>query len=405
MTALVVAVFALVYAGMAAGRVPGLSLDRAGVALIGAIVLYAAGAIGAEAAVAAIDGRTLLVLFGLMVVSAQASGSGFYHWCAWRIAASRVGSTRLTVTTVLVAGALSAVFANDVVVYAMTPMLCRAIVARGLDARPFLIALAAGANAGSAATVIGNPQNILIAQHGDLDFLAFLAVCGPPALIGLVAAALTIRVVWARALAHTPDPVPTAAPAVDRAGALKAGVATVALLVAFAAGLPQVTSVLVIAGALLISRRRPTRAMLGDVDWPLLVLFAALFVVTAAFTATGLPARFLTGLEGAGIDPTGHGVLAAITLAGSNTVGNVPLVVLLLAAMPTVDAAFLHALAVLSTLAGNLLLTGSIANIIVAERAASVGQRFGFVDHALAGVPMTLLAFAVALGWFALVLP
>lgn len=404
MTGLVVLVFVLVYAGMAAGRIPGLRLDRAGIALIGAIVLHAGGAIGAEAVAAAIDGRTILVLFGLMVVSAQLAGSGFYDWCAWRIATSRVGPVRLMATTVVVAGALAAVFANDVIVYAMTPMLCRAIVARGLDARPFLVALASGANAGSAATTIGNPQNILIAQSGALGFVDFLVVCGPPALVGLAGAVLTIRVVWARSLDHAPAPARVAAPDVDRAGAFKGAAASAVLLAAFVAGLPQVVSVLVIAGALLISRRRSTREMLGDVDWPLLVLFAALFVVTAAFTATGIPGWFLADLTAAGLDPTGWSALAAITLAGSNTVGNVPLVILLLAALPAADPGFLYALALLSTLAGNLLLTGSIANIIVAERAALVGQRLGFVDHALTGVPMTLAAMACALAWLALVL-
>ncbi len=399
---LVLAVFAAVYLGMALGRWPGLRIDRTGIAILGAVVLYAAGAVDGRQALQAIDFPTLIVLFGLMMLSAQYAACGFYDWCSARVAATSASPLAILALTVAVAGVLSAVLANDVVVFAMTPMLIGGLVRRRLDPRPYLIALAGASNAGSAATVIGNPQNILIGEFGRLDFWAFLAACGPPAAFGLFTVFAVVGLVWRRQLRRSEDRHGAIEiPPIDRFGTGKAVLATVALLAMFTTPLPHVTGVLIIAAALLISRRLATREILGLVDWHLLLLFAGLFVVTAAFAEAGLAAGTLAALRAAGIDPQGLPALAALTLVGSNTIGNVPTVVLLLAVPGDLPAGALHALAGLSTLAGNLLIVGSLANIIVVERARQCGVTLGFREHARCGVPMTLLSFAAAAAWFA----
>ena len=399
---LVLAVFCAVYIGMALGRWPGLRIDRTGIAFLGAVVLYGAGEIHGRQALEAIDFPTLIVLFGLMMLSAQYAVCGFYDWCSARIAATRASPGAILGLTVLVAGVLSAILANDVVVFAMTPMLIKGLLQRGLDPRPYLIALAGASNAGSAATVIGNPQNILIGQLGQLDFWAFLAACGPPAIFGLVAVFAVVALVWRRSLRSPADrQARTEIPAMDRLGVGKAVLATIALLALFTTPLPHVTGVLVVAAVLLVSRRPATREILGLVDWHLLVLFAGLFVVTAAFAESGLAAGTLAALRAAGIDPHGLPALASLTLAGSNTIGNVPTVVLLLAVLDDLPAQSLYALAALSTLAGNLLIVGSLANIIVVERASQSGVALGFGEHARCGIPITLVSFAAAVAWFA----
>ncbi|BBK34613.1 YbiR family transporter [Stella humosa] len=398
MTLLVVIVFVAVYAGMALGRWPGLGLDRTGIALIGGMGLGLAGAVTPAAALEAIDFPTLFVLFGLMILSARFAESGFYDWCVARIAAARAGPVALLALTVAVTGLLSAVLSNDVVVFAMTPLLCLGLGARGLDPRPFLIALAGAANAGSAATMIGNPQNILIGQTGRLDFFDFLLACGPPAVLSLVVVHVTVLLVWrGRWSAPVQGGLPT--PRVDRLELAWAGLATLALLALFASPLPQAESVLIIGGLMLLSRNLATRAILGLVDWSLLVLFAGLFVVTAAFSQTGLPAAGLAWLAGHGLPVADPAVLTTLALAGSNTVGNVPAVMLFLKIVPDAGPGLLYSLALLSTLAGNLLLVGSLANIIVAERAAAVGVRLTFRTHAACGVPMTIASMALALLW------
>jgi Na+/H+ antiporter NhaD/arsenite permease-like protein len=406
-TTLVLAVFAAVYLGMALGRWPGLMIDRTGIALLGAILLYLVGMVDGAQVRAAIDVPTLVILFGLMVLSAQFAACGFYAWCSTRIAMARAGPQALLALTVATAGTLSAVLANDVVVFAMTPLLCTGLVRRGLDPRPFLIALAAAANAGSAATIIGNPQNILIGQVGRLEFWAFLGVCGPPALAALAVTYAVVGLVWCRRMA-LPDAPPRHAHApaealLDRAGLRKALFYTLVLLALFATPLPHVEGVLAVAGGLMVSRKLATRRILGLVDWHLLVLFAGLFVVTAALQLTGLPARLVLLMEAAGWPLGSLAVLAPLTVIGSNSIGNVPLVVLLLAVLPDPGAPILYALALLSTLAGNLLIVGSLANIITVERAKDLGISLGFLEHARCGVPIALVSLALALAWLRLV--
>ncbi|GLR80525.1 anion transporter [Azospirillum oryzae] len=400
MTATILILFTATYLGMALGRFPGLSIDRTGIALVAAILLLAAGALDTTQLVAAVDFPTIFILLGLMILSAQYAGSGFYDWCALRVAQAARSPARLLAVIVLVAGGLSAVLANDVVVFAMTPMLCLGLQARKLDPRPYLIALAGAANAGSAATLIGNPQNILIGQIGHLDFWRFLAVCGGPALAAMAIVYGTVWLVWRGRFGMPQEGGGQVAPVtLDRWQLGKAVVATLVLLVLFTRDIPQEHAVLLVAGVMMISRRMASRDMLGMVDWHLLVLFAALFAINHALGLTGIPAALVGDLQAAGWLPDRLAVMLPLALAGSNSIGNVPAVILLLAAWPSPPEGALYGLALLSTLAGNLLLPGSLANIIVAERAAASGVRLGFVEHARCGVPMALLSMALAAVW------
>ncbi|MEO3435423.1 SLC13 family permease [Inquilinus sp. CAU 1745] len=384
---------------MALGRIPGLAVDRTGIAVLAVVGLLVAGALPGPVLRTAIDVPTLVILFGLMILSAQLVLAGFYDWCAASIAAAARSPTTLLALTVAVAGGLSALLANDIVVFAMTPLLCRGIVRRGLDPRPFLIGLAAASNAGSAATIVGNPQNILIGQAGDLDFWSFLLACGPPAVVALLICFLVTRWVWRDALAMPDRPATEDPPPLDRRQTLKGAAAALALVVAFAAGAPHALAALLVASLLMISRRYATRRMMAQVDWPLLVLFAALFLVNAAFGETGFAAGALDWLGREGWLPESLSVLAPLTLVASNTIGNVPAVIMLLSLWQSPPEGALYGLALLSTLAGNLLLIGSVANVIVAERAAALGVRLGFLDHARCGVPIALLSMGVAMLW------
>lgn len=396
---LIVAVFVLTYIGMAIGRVPGLRLDRTGIALLGLVVLLAAGSIKVEDIGRAVDAPTLLLLFALMIVSAQFGAAGFYDWCAARITAAKGSPTLLLTITVGIAAALSAVLANDIVVFAMTPLLCRGLLARNLDPRPFLIGLACASNVGSAATVIGNPQNILIGQTGNLSFWHFLVVCGPPALISLLLVVGVVRWQWRPELRATVAPSRASLPPLDIYQTDKGLLAVLMLVILFSTDLPREIGALVIAGLLLLSRRLSSRDMVGAVDWHLLLLFACLFTITAAFASTGHTESAFAWLARQGLVPERLSILAPLTLVASNTIGNVPAVILLLTAWPNPSQEALYGLALLSTLAGNLLIVGSLANIIVAERAASVGVKLRFLDHARSGIPITLSSMAIACLW------
>ncbi|MBL8893479.1 MAG: anion transporter [Rhizobiales bacterium] len=401
MTTLSVAVFVLVYLGMALGRVPGLAIDRTGVALLGLIVLLASGDLTLDEAGAATDMPTIALLFALMILSAQFESSGFYGWVADRITHAAKNPRILLAVLIAVTGLLSALLTNDVVVFALTPLVCIGLIAQGVDPRPYLVALAGAANAGSAATLIGNPQNILIGQAAGLPFWNYLLFALPPTLLALAFTYFAVAWTWKGALAQ-PSRAPQSAaepPTLDRFQTIKAFVAVAALIALFLTPLPRELGALAVAGLLLLSKRMSSREMIGAVDWHLLLLFVCLFGVTAAFAKTGLAQDGLQWLAAQGLLPDRLAVMTPLTFVTSNTIGNVPTVILILKLLPGLSHGALAGLALLSTFAGNLLLTGSLCNIIVAERAAASGANLSFMDFARSGIPMTLASIAAAAWW------
>jgi len=403
MSTAVLVVFGLVYLGMVLGELPGLALDRTGVALLGAIAMVVVGALPFANAWAAVDMPTLDLLFALMVLSAQFRLAGFYSALVRRMVSLQASAPALLAVVVATAGALSAVLTNDVVCLAFTPMLVEGCARRRLDPVPFLIGLACASNVGSAATLIGNPQNILIGQSLKLPFGRFLLDAGVPALLGLAATwavlAVQYRGRWEKAVA-----VPQVqAPPFNRWQSLK-GLTVAAVLVVvflFFQELPRDGVALVCAGVLLLSRRMASREMLALVDWQLLVLFIGLFVVNGAFAHAGAMEAALSAMRGAGVDPASPGWLFGLSAALSNLVSNVPATMLLLPAATHPLAGPILALS--STLAGNLFIVGSIANIIVVGSARPLGVAIDFRTHARTGVPVTLATLAIAGGWLALV--
>jgi Na+/H+ antiporter NhaD/arsenite permease-like protein len=399
MTTLAIVLFALTYIGMALGRVPGFRIDRSGIAMIAAVVLVAVGAIPGGEVADAIHFPTLLLLAGLMILSARVGAAGFYDASAAWIARQAGRPLRLLALTIAIGGVLSAFLVNDIVVFAMTPLLCAGLAARKLDARPFLFGLAAASNAGSAATLIGNPQNIMIGQVGGLGFWSYFAAAVVASILGLAISFGCIAWAWRGSLAVEASAAPADMPPFDRRQTGICGVALIVLLVLFTTPLPREISALLIAACLIVSRKLPTRQLLDEVDVPLLILFACLFIVNDAFARTGLAEQAVHALEANGLLPDRVSLLSPLALVLSNTIGNVPAVVMILKVWHGIPEGTLVGLAILSTLAGNLFLVGSLANLIVAERAAGQGVALSFRDHAKAGVPITLISMAIAGLW------
>jgi Na+/H+ antiporter NhaD/arsenite permease-like protein len=341
--------FLLTYMGLALGRVPPLRLDRTGFAVLGAVAFLATGSISVDEAKAAVDAPTLVVLFGMMLLSAQYRLSGLYTAIGVWLAGVE-DPRRLLLGTILVTALLSAVLTNDVTCFALTPLLASALVAAGRNPLPYLLALACASNIGSALTPIGNPQNILIAQGMELRFLPFLLACAGPVLLALGALYLLLvpRVRGAGravpAAAHGAG-IEEAVP-LDRWQAAKAITLTAAAIALFLSPVPTPLTALGVAGVVLTSRRVHTRDVLA-----------------------------LVGL----------------------VVGNVPAVMLLLPFVGRQPETG-WALALGSTFAGNAVLVGSIANLIVAEQAGRLGIRIGFREHLRTGLPVTLVSLAIAAG-------
>ncbi len=317
--AIVLLVLILTYIGMAAGRIAWLRVDRTGIALLAVIALLASGEMTLDDFGSAVDMPTVALLFAMMIISAQFAESGFIDLCARTMVEMRGGTTALLALTVAIGGVLSAVLANDILVVAIAPLLLAGARRRGLDPRPFALALAASINAGSSATLIGNPQNILLGAIGRLDFADFLAACGVPALFALLVVFAVVWLQWHRRIrddAPPPDAIAVAAVPVsivlDRNQTIKGGVAVAALLILFATPLPREIGALIIAALLLANRKITSRTMIAAVDWPLLLLVSCLFAITGQLNEAGIAAKVLAFLDDHQLLPNNLAAAAAV---------------------------------------------------------------------------------------------
>lgn len=395
-----VVIFTLTYIGVALGEIPGLAIDRTGIALLGGVAMIAFGVLDTAEAVASVDISTILLLFGLMVLSSQFRLGGFYTHVAMLLTRGMDRPRRFLLMAMLVSAALSAVLANDIVCLAFTPVLCWALARRGMNPLPFLLGLALSSNIGSAATIIGNPQNMLIGQVAGLSFFHFTLWCLIPSALSLLAAfaivSLQFRGKWS---ASGSVPAKGDWPNYDRAQSLKGLIVTGLLIAAFFTHIPRELSALVAAGVLLCSRRMATRSIMALVDWHLITLFIGLFVVVRGFEDTGWPAYIVEALRARGIHLDAPATLAALSGVLSNVVSNVPAVMLLTKFLPPGAPEPWYVLALASTFAGNLITIGSIANLIVIEQAKQSGIEISFAEHARTGIPVTLASFALLYLW------
>lgn len=301
--------------------------------------------------------------------------------------------------TIAVCALLSAVLTNDVVCFALTPLLAGALLQSGRPPLPYLLAVACASNLGSALTPIGNPQNIFIAQRLGLRFLPFFLACLVPVVLSLA----VLYLLLSRRLGQAVSTAPAAKPGetspepripLDPRQALKAILLTVVAIGLFLSPVPAPLTALGIAGAVMLTRRTWTRDMLYLVDWHLLALFIGLFVVVRGFELSGWTEAAGRALAAAGADLSQFRMLIPGVAVLSNLVGNVPAVMLMLPFVGRPSTGYGMALA--STFAGNAVLAGSIANLIVAEQAERMGIRFGFLDHLRTGLPVTLISLAIA---------
>lgn len=398
-------IFGVTYCGVALGGLPRLAIDRTGIALLGALAMVVFGVLTPGRALGSVSLGTLLLLYGLMIVSAQLRLGGFYTWLAVRLSRFRGSPGLFLLVLMVTGGVLAAVLANDIICLAFTPVLAVALRKRGLNPVPFLLGLAMGTNLGSAATIIGNPQSMLIGQTAGLSFREFLFWCGPPSLVCLALTYLMLRLLYRDRFTvdlsgetlrgeSWPDFNPW-----QTAKGLLAAAAVVVLLFS---PLPREWSVLSVAGVLLLSRRMHTRSILGLVDWHLITLFCGLFLVVAGFNSTGLPQEFLAFLEKRGVPLSNPYALSLAAVALSNMVSNVPATVLLAPHMPLGSPIPWYVLSLATTYAGNLFTIGSMANLIVIEQARLEGVKISFREYALSGIPVTAMNLLVLAVWIAL---
>lgn len=406
--AAVTAIFLISYFVFAAGRLPGTKIRRSAMAVIGATLIFAVGALPGRTAIQAVDFPTLVLLFAMMILVAGLHLAGFFDWIAALVAA-RVRPEHLLPAVIFTSGILSAFLVNDVVCLVLAPLVLEIAQAMRRDPVAYLLALATASNIGSLATLTGNPQDILIGSISHMGYLSYLAHLAPLAAIGLCVDWAFLH--WlerpihlaAAPLAPAAAPAVPAAPAAAgfRRGMIPALVILGLVIAAFLLGVPPALGAAVGAALLLISRRREALEFYREVDWGLLLLFIGLFLIIGGAQNAGLLAGLARWAQSPSLRNTA--VFTVFVAVLSNIVSNVPAVMLLKAPVAQLAHAqrYWRLLAMSSTLSGNLTLTGSIANFIVVERARPQA-RIGFWRYLRVGFPVAVVTIAIGFGLLAL---
>ena len=389
-------VFIASYIVFALGKFPGMKIDRPGAAIIGAVLMFITGAVRVDNSLHLIHFGTVVLLFSMMLVVAYLHLAGFFDWVT-KLVVTRLKPHHLLPTVIFLSGLLSAFFVNDIICLVMVPFVLKAVRRMGVRPVPYLLAVATASNIGSAATITGNPQNILIGSFSGIGYRDFLLHLGPVALVGLF---LDWFVLWSLYFRGQVHDVRTErvmnAVGIEHAALLKAGIVAALVLAGFLAGFSPPLVASVGAAILLITRSRDPHLVYEEVDWGLLVFFIGLFLIVGGAENAGLTQYLLSFGERFNLQHLG--VFTLVTAVLSNLVSNVPAVMLLkslTAQFANSHSAWLT-LAMASTLAGNLTITGSVANIIVVERARKEAA-ITFFDYFRIGLPVTLLT--LLFGW------
>jgi Na+/H+ antiporter NhaD/arsenite permease-like protein len=396
------AVFAVSYVVFALGKLPGMKIDRPGMAIIGAVLMVAFRIVPASDALHWIDFGTLVLLFSMMLVVGCLHLTGFFEWVTEQVI-MRLKPHHLLPTVIFITGVLSAFFVNDIICLVMAPFVLLAVRRMGLKPLPHLLAVATSANIGSVASITGNPQNMLIGSFSGLSYRHFLAHLGPVALAGLVLDWLIIRRLCGSDLEpEEGEDIAAATMHVSTRDLRKPAIVIVLVLGGFLAGVPPAMMAAIGAALMLITRTRNPRLVYDEIDWGLLVFFVGLFLIVGGAERSGLTRHLFAIADRFNLQNLG--IFTALTAVLSNLVSNVPAVMLLRTIVPSFRDPHTGwlVLAMASTLAGNLTITGSVANLIVVERAHDEVQ-ISFWDYSRVGIPVTLLTLAVGWAWLALV--
>jgi Na+/H+ antiporter NhaD/arsenite permease-like protein len=395
-----VAIFVATYTVLAVGKIPIYRIDRAGAALLGASLMVGTGVLSAEEAYAAFNFDTIILLLGMMIVVANLRVSGFFGVVNYWVLRHVRHPLALLAAVVLVCGALSAVLVNDTVCLVMTPLVLDAVLRLNRNPIPYLLAVAMASNIGSVATITGNPQNMIVGSLSHISYAAFVVALAPIAAAGLmlmfVLLVLVYRGEFLTAERFDGEVTPRR---YNRPLVSKTILVVILMIALFFLGQP-VPKVAIVGGAfLLLTRRVNPGKIYREIDWPLLVMFGGLFVVIAGFEKAVVTPETAASIGRLHLENTL--ALTGVTAVLSNLVSNVPAVLVLKPFVPNLSDPQ-HAwlvIAMASTLAGNFTMVGSVANLIVAYRAANRGDAISFWAHFIVGAPLTLATLAFGVLW------
>jgi len=386
-------VFLLTYVVIALGQPPLFRIDRTGAAIIGASLMVILGVLAIQDAYNAIDYKTILILFGMMILIANLRLSGFFGIVLNFLSKNLRNPLILFYVLIFVSGLLSAFFVNDTVCLIFTPFILELTRRMDVNPKPYLLALAMSANIGSAATITGNPQNIIIGAASGISYSTFFAKLFPASLISLVIVGLVIHFFYRNDIKNKVVEVKDIKYKYNKALVMKTSSIALLTVVLFFLNVPMHIVAIGVGAFLLITRRVKPEKVYSLVDFELLILFIGLFIVVKGFERSVVFGEMVDYVRQVVNTPLSFVISSALL---SNIVSNVPAVLIfkpMMGSLFSSQDAWLY-LAMSSTFAGNLTILGSIANIIVIE-SASPKVKIGFLEYLKVGVPVTILSILV----------
>jgi Na+/H+ antiporter NhaD/arsenite permease-like protein len=385
----------------ALGKSPLFRVDRAGAAIIGAALTIGTGVLSFDEATKVVDYKTIVILFSMMIVTAYLKLSGFFQMVGNFILKMIQTKQQFLFAVIVSSGILSAFFINDIICLLFTPIILLICNRTGMNPVPYLIGVATASNIGSAGTLIGNPQNILIGSLSGLSFATYFTVAAPLAFSGLFLNYFIILRLYCHEVHGAIPPCAPISGVTHRHLIMKSLGVTVFILAGFVAGFNPVVVTSLGAAYLLITRRLKPNKVYASIDFNLLVVFIGLFVVIGGIEHSGLMRWAMQKLSFINFDNFMFFSFLTITL--SNIFSNVPAILLLKFFVPAqADSSWWIGMGIFSTFAGNLTLTGSIANLIVVEIAKRDNVHIGFMDYLKVGFPLTVLMTTIALLYFSI---
>jgi len=386
--------------GIAIGHYPVLRMNRATISITGATILIFSGAITMDRAFLSIDMNTLVLLLGVMIIHVNLSLSGFFRLVGVKVIKFAKSPKQLLFLIIIISGLLSAIFLNDIIVLMFTPLVIEVTGALKRNPIPYLIGLATSANIGSAATITGNPQNMIIGIASHIPFLTFTKSLFPVSLTGLFLAWIIIMIIYKSEFkGEVFNENPSLKVRIYKPLLIKSIIASSLMLGGFVSGIPVSLAALTSAAILLITRRLKPERVFREIDWSLLVFFSGLFIITGSIETTGFTEKIFKIAKPIAEDS----IISLSIISGilSNIVSNVPAVLLFKPFIPLFqnpEKSWLN-LAMSTTFAGNFTLLGSVANLIVAESAKKRGINLTFAEYIKAGIPITLLSISMGIIW------
>lgn len=375
---------------MALGQPPLFRIDRTGAAIIGASCMIIFDVLSVYEAYEAIDYKTILILFGMMILIANLRLSGFFN-IVLNFLANRIQSPIfLLYLLIFSSGILSAFFINDTICLIFTPFILDLTKRLKLNPKPYLLALCMSANIGSVATITGNPQNIIIGAASGIPYSTFFIKLFPVAVVGLLICALLLQWFYKKELAVSLTKTPELRYRYNKPLVIKSSLLALLTVLLFFLNAPMEVVSIGVGSFLLITRRIKPEKVYNLIDFRLLILFIGLFIVIKGFEKSALFNEMVEAFRDFVKTPLSLVFSCALL---SNIVSNVPAVLIfkpLIVYWFNTEKAWLY-LALASTFAGNLTILGSIANIIVIEGASS-RVKIGFLEYLKVGLPLTVLS-------------